>query len=199
MEAREGIGSGMPGEASGSFHTSVKVEDSGLGLPATAMVTPVSLPMAERKKRGRPRKYGPDGGVALALSPMPISASAPPAGAVGPTGVPAMGEFLPVKRGRGRPVGSTNKPKHFSYDSGDGCSVGADFMPHVITVAAGEDVTMKIISFSQQGPRAICILSANGAISNVTLRQPDSSGGTLTYEAPHSMKKLSAGLVMFVT
>lgn len=41
---------------------------------------------------------------------------------------------------------------------------------------------MKIISFSQQGPRAICILSANGVISNVTLRQPDSSGGTLTYE-----------------
>lgn len=41
---------------------------------------------------------------------------------------------------------------------------------------------MKIISFSQQGPRAICILSANGVISSVTLRQPDSSGGTLTYE-----------------
>jgi hypothetical protein len=41
---------------------------------------------------------------------------------------------------------------------------------------------MKVISFSQQGPRAICILSASGVISNVTLRQPDSSGGTLTYE-----------------
>lgn len=41
---------------------------------------------------------------------------------------------------------------------------------------------MKVISFSQQGPRAICILSANGVISSVTLRQPDSSGGTLTYE-----------------
>jgi len=41
---------------------------------------------------------------------------------------------------------------------------------------------MKIISFSQQGPRSICVLSANGVISSVTLRQPDSSGGTLTYE-----------------
>lgn len=48
-----------------------------------------------------------------------------------------------------------------------------------------KDVTMKVISFSQQGPRAICILSANGVISNVTLRQPDSSGGTLTYEVRH--------------
>lgn len=41
---------------------------------------------------------------------------------------------------------------------------------------------MKIMTFSQQGPRAICILSANGPISNVTLRQPLTSGGTLTYE-----------------
>jgi hypothetical protein len=39
---------------------------------------------------------------------------------------------------------------------------------------------MKVISFSQQDPRAICILSANG-IANVTLRQEDSLGGTFTY------------------
>jgi hypothetical protein len=41
---------------------------------------------------------------------------------------------------------------------------------------------MKVISFSQQGPGAICVLSANGVVSNVTLRQPDSLGGTVTYE-----------------
>ena len=52
----------------------------------------------------------------------------------------------------------------------------------VISCALFQDVTMKIMSFSQQGYRAICILSANGTISNVTLRQPTSSGGTLTYE-----------------
>lgn len=52
---------------------------------------------------------------------------------------------------------------------------------------------MKVISFSQQGPRAICILSANGVISSVTLRQPDSSGGTLTYE----VKRLSNSIVSF--
>ncbi|GJR77582.1 AT-hook motif nuclear-localized protein 1-like protein [Tanacetum coccineum] len=39
-----------------------------------------------------------------------------------------------------------------------------------------------LLYISQQGPRTICILSANGVISSVTLRQPDSSGGTLTYE-----------------
>ena len=38
------------------------------------------------------------------------------------------------------------------------------------------------MSFSQQGPRTVCILSANGSICNVTLRQPASTGGTVTYE-----------------
>jgi hypothetical protein len=38
------------------------------------------------------------------------------------------------------------------------------------------------MSFSQKGPRSVCILSANGTISNVTLRQPGSSGSTFTYE-----------------
>lgn len=50
---------------------------------------------------------------------------------------------------------------------------------------------MKVISFSQQGPRAICILSANGVIANVTLRQQDSLGGTVTYEVcPYFLLKL---------
>ncbi|RRT36001.1 hypothetical protein B296_00033542, partial [Ensete ventricosum] len=61
-------------------------------------------------------------------------------------------------------------------------SAGGNFTPHVVTIATGEDVSARILSFSRKGPRSICILSANGAISNVTLRQPGSSGGTLTYE-----------------
>jgi hypothetical protein len=42
------------------------------------------------------------------------------------------------------------------------------------------------MTFSQQGPRTVCILSANGAISNVTLRQPATSGGLVTYEVLYS-------------
>lgn len=49
-----------------------------------------------------------------------------------------------------------------------------------------QDIASKIMAFSQQGPRTICILSANGAICNVTLRQPAMSGGTVTYEV-HSI------------
>ncbi|XP_074576679.1 AT-hook motif nuclear-localized protein 1-like [Curcuma longa] len=149
-----------------------------------------------KKKRGRPRKYGPDGTPLRPLNPMPLSASAP--ANVQYTSAAAVGTVM--KRGRGRAVGLASKPStQFSLQAehlspggfaeqttiaGEmvACSAGANFTPHIITIAAGEDVTMKIISFSQQGPQAICILSANGIISNVTLRQPDSSGGTLTYE-----------------
>ncbi|KAH0456854.1 hypothetical protein IEQ34_014761 [Dendrobium chrysotoxum] len=145
----------------------------------------VAMPL--KKKRGRPRKYAPDGSV-LPLNPKPISSSMPP----GEYSAPAA---ISMKRGRGRPGGFLTKqqPRIELESLGEmvACSAGANFTPHVITVAAGEDVTMKIISFSQQGPRAICILSANGVISNVTLRQPDSSGGTLTYEGRFELLSLS--------
>lgn len=45
-----------------------------------------------------------------------------------------------------------------------------------------QDIAEKLMAFSQQGPRTVCILSANGAICNVTLRQPAISGGAVTYE-----------------
>ncbi|KAL3818161.1 hypothetical protein ACJIZ3_004066 [Penstemon smallii] len=150
-----------------------------------------------KKKRGRPRKYAPDGSVAKALSPKPISSSAPSPVIDFSAGV--------QKRGKVRSIGSVPKlqqPGMETESLGNGstgewvsCSVGANFTPHIITVNTGEDVTMKIISFSQQGPRAICILSANGVISSVTLRQPDSSGGTLTYEGRFEILSLTGSFM----
>ncbi|XWS49026.1 hypothetical protein CRYUN_Cryun13aG0128200 [Craigia yunnanensis] len=143
--------------------------------------------MPLKKKRGRPRKYGPDGSVTMALSPKPISTAAPS---------PVI-DFSAVKRGKVKLPTSVSKAKYELDNLGEwvACSVGANFTPHIITVNTGEDVTMKIISFSQQGPRAICILSANGVISSVTLRQPDSSGGTLTYEGRFELLSLSGSFM----
>lgn len=65
-----------------------------------------TLPSAEpvvKRKRGRPRKYGPDGTVSLALSPTPSST----AGSVLGIG---SGSSTPLqKRSRGRPPGSGRK------------------------------------------------------------------------------------------
>ncbi|VVB07710.1 unnamed protein product [Arabis nemorensis] len=145
-----------------------------------------------KKKRGRPRKYGPDGAV-VTLSPKPISSAPAPATHV-------IDFSASEKRGKVKPTNSFNRTKfqhHQVENLGEWVprSVGGNFTPHVITVNAGEDVTNKIISFSQQGPRAICVLSANGVISSVTLRQPDSSGGTLTYEGRFEILSLSGSFM----
>ncbi|KAE8654102.1 AT-hook motif nuclear-localized protein 10 [Hibiscus syriacus] len=150
-----------------------------------------------KKKRGRPRKYGPE-------SIMPLSVIAPPTLSVTQSnsgGFPSTTPAPPpsggsassptsTKKARGRPPGSVNKPKLYALGSG---RVG--FTPHVITVKVGEDVSSKIMSISQHGPRAICILSANGAISNVTLCQPATSGGTVTYEGRFEILSLSGSFL----
>ncbi|KAM7274422.1 hypothetical protein ACFE04_016288 [Oxalis oulophora] len=164
-------------EAPSAYHMAPRNENPSQNVNSSGVdlsVVSVGGGLSGKKKRGRPRKYGPDG--KPTLSPTPISSLVPPGSA---------GDFSSGKRARGWSGSSEKKLKKLGMvnlgDLGAG-SIGSNFTPHVINVNTGEDVTMKVISFSQQGPRAICILSANGIISNVTLRQPDSSGGTLTYE-----------------
>ncbi|GJN03956.1 hypothetical protein PR202_ga21459 [Eleusine coracana subsp. coracana] len=52
------------------------------------------------------------------------------------------------------------------------------------------------MSFAQHGTRAICVLSANGAISNATLRQTATSGGTVTYEGRFEILSLSGSFLL---
>ncbi|KAL3514895.1 hypothetical protein ACH5RR_027612 [Cinchona calisaya] len=167
---------------------------------------------AVKRKRGRPRKYGPDGSIAMPLAP-PAAAITPPPAPVTTTISPLGGDFSPSsvhqppsvaapppsgtpsssmkKKARGRPPGSGKRQKVEAFGS-----AGVGFTPHVITVKAGEDVSAKIMSLSQHGSRTICILSATGAISNVTLRQAATSGGTATYEGRFDILSLSGSFLL---
>ncbi|GMJ00256.1 hypothetical protein HRI_003694800 [Hibiscus trionum] len=154
---------------------------------------------AVKKKRGRPRKYAPDGNIPLLqLAPTtPIASNSPnhgdgdSAGLGSNCGVAdgAVSE-PPAKKSRGRPPGSSKK----QMDALGGVG-GVGFTPHVIAVEAGEDIASKIMAFSQQGPRTVCILSASGAISNVTLRQSAMSCGTVTYEGRFEIISLSGSFL----
>lgn len=112
-------------EAPDSFKAAPITENTGPGplpgptvVPATATsVSPVSMVAPEtgsipgsgskmKKKRGRPRKYGPDGKLMMALSPMPISSS-----------IPLTGDFSAWKRGAGRPLDSIKKSYKFEYET----------------------------------------------------------------------------------
>ncbi|XP_042513361.1 AT-hook motif nuclear-localized protein 7-like [Macadamia integrifolia] len=139
--------------------------------------------MSGKKKRGRPRKYGSDGSIALVIS-QGFSSTQP--------------DFT-QKRGRGRPPGSGNRQILASLGDFVSNSAGGNFMPHVVTIHTGEDVAAKIYSFARKGPRAICILSANGSVSNVTIHQPGSSGGLLTYEGRFEILSLSGSFAITET
>lgn len=136
-----------------------------------------------KKKRGRPRKYGPDG--TLGMGPKPAATEA------GRQSGSAGSNSNPDGKRRGRPPGSGKKKQLDALGSS-----GTSFTPHIITVKPNEDVASKILSFSQQGPRTTCIISATGALCTATLRQPATSGGIVTYEGHFEILSLSGSYLL---
>ncbi|KAG8066026.1 hypothetical protein GUJ93_ZPchr0004g39580 [Zizania palustris] len=90
-----------------------------------------------KKKRGRPRKYGPDGSIGLGLKP----AAAVGAEAGGQSGGAGSNSNPDGKR-RGRAPGSGKKKQLDALGSS-----GSSFTPHIITVKPNEDVASKIMAF----------------------------------------------------
>lgn len=194
-------GVGVPlahGAPTAASHTT-RPPSAGVSGDGSSISAAGGIPMAGKKKRGRPRKYDAEGNLnpayaaaaaRKALSPPPVRSSAPPPG----FSFTMSSDFEP-KRGRGRAAAAAAASGNWHQLGSLGellaNTAGVDFTPHILTVQTGEDVAATILSFSQKGPQGICILSANGAISNVTIRQPGSSGGLLTYEGRFEILSLT--------
>ncbi|KAL3505518.1 hypothetical protein ACH5RR_035359 [Cinchona calisaya] len=154
------------------------------------------------RKRGRPKKYRPDGSII-----MPPPAAAPATNIIFP---PGAANFSPPVQQQQRtppfaaatPLSSGVRPPASAIQQQPVQALGSavastGFMPYyLLTVKTGEDVSAKIVSFSQNSPGGICILSVSGAVSNVTLRQYAASGGTATYEGMFNILSLSGSLVL---
>ncbi|XP_047336393.1 AT-hook motif nuclear-localized protein 7-like [Impatiens glandulifera] len=158
--------------------------NAGMSTGVTSIVN--SADLSGKKKRGRPRKYDADGNLRIPVKSPSLT---------GFTLTSPKSEFS-SKRGRGRPLGSGNWQVLASLGELFTSTAGGDFTPHVMTIYGGEDIASKIISFSQKGSRGICVLSANGAVSNVTIRQPGSSGGILTYEGRFEILSLTGSFTV---
>ncbi|KAG8649764.1 AT-hook motif nuclear-localized protein 14 [Manihot esculenta] len=144
-----------------------------VGPSSAAVATaPVEPP---RRKRGRPRKYGTPEQALAAKKTASSSNSVPKEKREGATSY----------------SGSSRKSQQL-FALGN---AGQGFIPHVITVAAGEDVAQKLMMFMQQSKREMCILSASGSISNASLRQPATSGGNITYEGRFEIISISGSYV----
>ncbi|GFY92452.1 AT hook motif DNA-binding family protein [Actinidia rufa] len=147
MDSKEGVTAGVKwagSEAPSNYHVAVKTENPtqavALGSPTVisppAAVAVVGAATVERQRRGRPRKYGPSGALARALSPMPISSSAPP---------PASAESSAAKQGVGQAIDLENNQWYnvglrYAGDYHDlvPCSAEACLIPHVINIEKGE-------------------------------------------------------------
>lgn len=79
----------------------------------------------------------------------------------------------PGRRARGRPSGSKNKPKPPIFVTRDSPNA---LRSHVLEVASGSDVAESIAQFARRRQRGVCVLSANGTVTNVTVRQPSAAG-----------------------
>lgn len=82
-----------------------------------------------------------------------------------------------IRRPRGRPAGSKNKPKPPIIITRDGANA---LRAHAMEVCSGCDVGESIANFARRRQRGVCILSGSGCVMNVTLRQPAASGALVT-------------------
>lgn len=82
-----------------------------------------------------------------------------------------------IRRPRGRPAGSKNKPKPPIIVTRDSANA---LRAHAMEVSSGCDVSESLANFARRKQRGICILSGSGCVTNVTLRQPASPGAIVT-------------------
>ncbi|KAE9456731.1 hypothetical protein C3L33_11366, partial [Rhododendron williamsianum] len=87
------------------------------------------------------------------------------------------GERETARRPRGRPAGSKNKPKQPIIITRDSPNA---LRAHAMEVGSGCDISESLLNFARRKQRGVCVLSAAGCVTNVTLRQPATAGATVT-------------------
>ncbi|XP_050375600.1 AT-hook motif nuclear-localized protein 25-like [Argentina anserina] len=81
-----------------------------------------------------------------------------------------------VRRPRGRPAGSKNKPKPPIIVTRDSPNA---LRSHVLEISAGADVMESVSHYARRRGRGVCVLSGTGTVTNVTLRQPAAPAGSV--------------------
>ncbi|KAG5542700.1 hypothetical protein RHGRI_015727 [Rhododendron griersonianum] len=94
-----------------------------------------------------------------------------------PTAATSSGGATPsTRRPRGRPPGSKNKAKPPIIVTRDSPNA---LRSHVLEVSAGADIVESVSVYARRRGRGVCVLSGNGTVSNVTLRQPAAPAGSV--------------------
>ncbi|KAF5952928.1 hypothetical protein HYC85_010872 [Camellia sinensis] len=102
------------------------------------------------------------------------------------------GEGEITRRPRGRPAGSKNKPKPPIIITRDSANA---LRSHVMEIANGCDIAESVSTFAARRQRGVCILSGNGTVTNVTLRQPAAPGAVVTLHGRFEILSLSGSFL----
>ncbi|XP_057794152.1 AT-hook motif nuclear-localized protein 28 [Salvia miltiorrhiza] len=99
-----------------------------------------------------------------------------------------------VRRPRGRPPGSKNKPKPPVIITRDVSEPAMS--PYVLELPAGVDIVDSTARFCRKRNIGLCLLNGNGAVTNVTLKQPSTTpGATVTFHGRFDILSISATIL----
>ncbi|KAK9070292.1 hypothetical protein SSX86_010692 [Deinandra increscens subsp. villosa] len=95
-----------------------------------------------------------------------------------------------VKRPRGRPPGSKNKPKPPIVITRE---PDPSMAPYVLELPAGTDIIDSVVQYCRKRNTGLCILTGSGTVTNVSLRQPSTTpGATVTFHGRFDILSISA-------
>ncbi|RYR78423.1 hypothetical protein Ahy_A01g003223 isoform A [Arachis hypogaea] len=97
-----------------------------------------------------------------------------------------------VRRSRGRPRGSKNKPKPPVVITRESSNT---HNAHILEVASGSDVFDSVATYAGLRQRGICILSGNGTVTNVTIQDPAAPGSVVTLHGRFEILSLSGSFL----
>ncbi|EPS65852.1 hypothetical protein M569_08925, partial [Genlisea aurea] len=99
---------------------------------------------------------------------------------------------VPTRRARGRPPGSKNKPKPPIFVTRDSPNA---LRSHVLEVSGGSDIAECIAHYSRRRQRGVCVLSANGTVTNVKIRQPSAPGSVMALHGSFEILSLTGSFL----
>ncbi|CAN4092342.1 unnamed protein product [Withania somnifera] len=125
------------------------------------------------------------------LNPQPVNAIAPPPPSSTAANDGATIEV--VRRPRGRPPGSKNKPKPPVIITRD---AEPSMSPYILEIPSGVDIISSITKFCRKRNMGLCVLNGSGTVTNVTLHQPSTTPvSTVTFHGRFDILSLSATIV----
>ncbi|KAI4315322.1 hypothetical protein L6164_028146 [Bauhinia variegata] len=97
-----------------------------------------------------------------------------------------------TRRPRGRPNGSKNKAKPPIIITRDSANA---LRTHMMEVGDGCDVLESVSNFARRRQRGVCIMNGTGTVTNVTLRQPASSGAVVSLHGRFEILSLAGSFL----